>query len=155
MAAKRNISVPIAVTYNVPLERIGDLLVSAFEGGSTHWYFIADTYYPAKVEFSVMGENSLCRHPADAVLNEGGYVLVRSVGESGEIGDEINGQTEWRLDLEACRRALQMMADGKWKGSDECNRPARFWEAFINESDDAETADVFLQLALFGEIAYG
>ena len=154
MAAKRN-TVPIAVTYNVPLERIGDLLVNAFEGNSAHWYFIADTYYPATVEFSVMGQNSLRRHPADAVLNEGGYLLVRSVGESGEIGEEINGQTEWRLDLEACRRALQMMADGKWKGSREYTRPARFWEAFINGSDDAETADVFLQLALFGEIVYG
>ena len=31
----------------------------------------------------------------------------------------------------------------------------RHWQDFINENDDADTADVFMQLCLFGEIVYG
>ena len=29
------------------------------------------------------------------------------------------------------------------------------WRNFINENDDAETADVWFQLAVFGEVVYG
>jgi len=31
----------------------------------------------------------------------------------------------------------------------------RHFSDFLNENDDAETADVFLQLCLFGDVAYG
>ena len=43
------------------------------------------------------------------------------------------------------------------KGKDENDKgiPIRHFTALIEEDDDCETADVFIQAAVFGEIVYG
>lgn len=153
MTTKTEQTVPIVATYNVPLSNLGDFLVTALEGGSNYWYFIDETHHADNPTFTVLREwddEKSRKHVADAALNEGGYLLITSLE-----GDEINGSKQWRLDLEACKRGLQLMANANWRGVESCQRPLRFWGDFISENYDAETADIFLQLALFGEIIYG
>jgi hypothetical protein len=140
-------SVEITPTYSVPLQRISDLLVGAFEGGSNYWYNITGADYPDTLTFRT---SETFKYPADAALNPGGWLTIETLEN-----DEIDGATQWKLDLDACKRALLMMASGKWKGSESCQKPLRFWADFMSENDDAETADVFLQLACFGEIVFG
>lgn len=50
-------------------------------------------------------------------------------------------------DLEAAFKMLQTFGEGKSRGY--C------WRDFINENEDANTADVWFQLTVFGEVVYG
>lgn len=59
-----------------------------------------------------------------------------------DIGDD-EGET-YKLDEEAVLRGLAVMAQ----------KYPRHFSDFRNENDDALTADVFLQCALFGEVKY-
>ena len=61
---------------------------------------------------------------------------------------DIDYQNEppWkRLDLNAIKKGLQIMAE----------KYPRHMGDFLNENDDADTGDVFLQCCLFGEAIYG
>lgn len=136
-AAVQNISV--SVIQNVPFQRIGDLIVSAFEGGSNYWMEISKTKKPQSFSFlydaDLGGEEPKIYWPVDYPLN-GGSVTISDA--EGEMPDSV-------LDLESIKRGLQAMAT-------EC---PRHWQTFLAENDDAETADVFLQCCLYGEIIYG
>lgn len=61
------------------------------------------------------------------------------------IGKADDGGGMVILDLDAVRRGLQVMAT-------EC---PRHFANLVNEDDDAETADVFVQCCVFGEVIYG
>lgn len=112
-------------------QRIKDLLTNAFEGGSNYWYRIKrceprDNKTTADYEFWQL----------DIPL-DGGAVFIEVPGE----GDN----KEYRLDRAAIERAIALM-------------PAQYphhWADFLTENEDATTGDVFLQLALFGEVIYG
>ena len=130
----------VKTTVEVPLQRVADLLVSAFEGGSGYWAVEAkalglaankavrlsfgtgedgDNYYPRIIRYPLSG----------------GVTMVRDSDES-----------KWhRLDMAAIERGLYLMAQ---------KYPKHFAD-FVAENDDAGTADVFLQLALLGEVVYG
>jgi len=58
---------------------------------------------------------------------------------------EDDDGAEYRLDLEAIRKGLRVMAD---------KFPKHFGDV-LDENDDAETGDVFLQCCLFGDVIYG
>lgn len=134
----------ITVTQHVPLKRVSDLLCSAIEGGSNYWYTIEKFNKPPKLVFRTDAK-TIFRH-LDYPLNEGGSLIIMSHGDGDHSdGDEVNGKTRWTLDLPACQRGLQLMAE---------KYPSHFGD-FIAENDDAITADVFLQCCLFGEIIYG
>lgn len=131
----------IKTTVTISRTRISDLLCNALEGGSNYWYEIKEYGAPPRLDF-MTSPGTVYRH-LDYPLNEGGYLLFEATGDDGP--DEINGTTQFRLDLDAIRRGLELMSE----------KQQPHFADFLAEEDDATTGDVFLQLCLFGELVYG
>jgi len=121
----------VDITISIFEERIQDLLCDALEGGSNYWYIILSRNYPE----GQTKETMPLEFPKLELIFKGGSLT---------IGD-IEGQMPSRIiDLEACKQALQRMSrDFK----DE-------FAAFITGDDDANTGDVFLQLAVYDEVVF-
>ena len=122
---------------NVDPKRIADLLVCAFEGGSNYWYMIVDYIEPPGEVFKSTGDQ-VFKH-CDYPLSEGGGVVIK------DIEDDDEDAKTYTLNIETIKRGLAIMS---------AKYPNHFAD-FMNENDDAETGDVFLQCCLFGEIVYG
>lgn len=128
----------VQVTQKVSSKRVADILVGAFEGGSTYWIEEVlpgpevsgfgskkagdDDYYPRTIRYPLSG----------------GYIEVR-------VSEDPDPTKKYRLDQTALKRGLETMA-AKYQ---------KHWANLVGDNDDAETADVFLQCCLFGEIVYG
>ena len=130
--------VKVMLPVEVDLHRIGDLLVTAFEGGANYWYLI-DEFHPPTEKYRWDEEGQAYRH-VDHPLSPDGWLVITT-----KDGDSINGSTRWRLDREALVKGLGTMA----------RRYPRHFADWMGEQDDAETGDVFLQCCLFGEVIYG
>lgn len=125
----------IANTFNIPASRVQDLIITAFEGGSNYWLG------QGRVELV---------HPAYSDLPNDNVVWYgnskRNVfAEPFIITIDVPGDKEYRLVNDSVRRAFRLMAR---------NYPRHFAD-FLEENEDAITADIFLQLCLFGEVIYG
>lgn len=118
----------VAVKKELSAKRVSGLLCTAFEGGSNYWYLIEDFENPDNVPVEF-------RHVELPFV--GGAVLV-------SVPDDGDGKV-YRLDRAAVERGLAVMAE----------KYPRHLLDFIEENDDADTGDVFLQCALFGEVIYG
>lgn len=116
---------------NTPLpidpQRVSDLLCAAFEGGSNHW-----------LQSAVLTKGTAPSQPwyGDAeVFAEGWEAKLTS--HEGE---------DFVLDAEAVNKGLNLMAE---------QFPSTHFADFMEENEDAETGDVFLQLAVMEEVTYG
>lgn len=126
---------PLQITTLVPVKmrRVYSLLVGAFEGGSGYWMEdwgiskLPEGYAKSDIEFA----------HAEVPLLPGGALWIEA-----EVLDVPERLT---LDIKACNRGLLLMA----------TLYPRHWNDFITEGDDADTADVFLQLATMGDVVYG
>lgn len=125
----------LLVAHPITKQRISDLLCSAFEGGSNYWYIITANIKPAKLTFRTDPDH-IYPH-LDYPLNDDGALMI------GDLEDD--SRPPIRLDLDAIGKGLALMAR---------TQPRHFGD-FLAENDDASTADVFLQLCLFGEVIYG
>ena len=154
------IETTLQTTVRIPYQRISDLLVDAFEGGSNYWIHSIESRYPA----TVAGDRVLQREfiateverlGLDKDVSKWPHYVLPFVGDNGYVAvienrsEEGVENQERRLDLNAVKRGLSAMASG-YDGI-----PLRHFSAILNENDDAETADVFLQCCLFGKIVYG
>ncbi len=134
------------VTMKMPvnLDRVLCLLCSALEGGSNYWYMIERYDLPKNMPYKDFKEGGKYQypdnyaHPAQLIPTYPGCAVIFTVTE------EDDGK-EYRLDREALERGLRIMAE----------KYPRHWTNFVQENDDAETGDVYLQCCLFGEIVYG
>lgn len=131
----------VRVTSAISIARCGNLLCSAFEGGSNYWYMIESFHAPRRFDRHTMS-GKIFKH-IDYPTNPGGY-LVLSASCDGEAYLH-NGDSKWRLDIAALQRGLQVMHD---------KYPSHYAD-FLAENDDAITGDVFLQCCLFGETVFG
>jgi hypothetical protein len=112
-------------------QRIQDLLCCALEGGSNYWYLIQRYQYPEGQTRKSLGiEFEHLELPF-----KGGSIIFSTMDEP---------KKEYTLDLAACIRGLEIMAE---------KHPKHFAD-FIAEDEDADTGDVFLQFALFGDVIY-
>jgi hypothetical protein len=134
------------VTTDIPTSRVRDLLVSAFEGGSNYWIKVIDWKLAEGLKYEDFKEGGKFAlddyYPAYFLIpfNDGCYLEI-------EIQDDDDGDFGIKiLDSAAMQRGLELMATEPYKSH---------WQNFINENDDAETADVWLQLSLFGELIFG
>lgn len=118
--------------------RVGDLLSSAFEGGSNYWYLIESFVKPPEVKLHT-GLGEVFRH-IDYALSIGGAVVVSDRKAANE--DKV---TITRLDWPKLREGLGVMA----------KKYPRHFANWLSENDDAETGDVFLQCCVLGDIVYG
>jgi uncharacterized protein with LGFP repeats len=110
----------------------GDLLCSAFEGGSNYWYRIEGYEYPkgkTRQNFE---------YPHIEVPLAGGVVKVKDMtdGEKGKV---------YRLTKTALWRGWETMRD----------KYVHHYADAVSDGGDAITGDVYLQCCLFGEVIYG
>lgn len=120
------------VTIEMEEQRLSDLLCNALEGGSNYWYWIDEKRQ----------SNPESEFLSDIPMN-GGWLRFTANGD--EQNETINGHTAWELDRAGMIRGAQTMAE----------KYPRHWANVVNENDDGETGDVFLQCCLFGEVIYG
>ena len=132
-------SISVEVKQKVSIERISDLLCSAFEGGSNYWYQIDEFVKPKNFNNSEEGDEKF-RH-LSYPINEGGSLVIST--DEGELNEE--GSDKHTLNLKSIEKGLQVMAR---------KYPSHFND-FMQENDDACTGDVFLQCCLFGEVIFG
>ena len=116
-------------------DRMCTLLCSALEGGSNYWYKITKFVEPPKLEYRT-DESQVFRH-LDYPMNEGGAIFIKDL-----FGDYPQPYT---LDRKRMVKGLQVMAD----------KFPRHFRNFMEENDDAETGDVFLQCCIFGDVVFG
>jgi len=125
--------VQVKTTVQIPVEKIQDLITTAIEGGCHYW---------AQFEFPENWKEKYKDYSHIPFMD--GEIKVYDV-ETGELLGYLNRAT--------MQVGLQLMADQKdMKGK---VIPARHFKALATDSEDAETADVFLQLSVLGEIVYG
>lgn len=119
--------------------RVAYLLCAAFEGGSGYWAALNkdDSVKPSR-EFNPWDGQSLdyCPWYISWPFSKGGSVAIVDVEDSEEV---------FQLDREKLVQGLTTMA----------TKYPHHFRNFIDENEDAETGDVFLQCCFFGEIVYG
>ena len=131
------------LSFDIKKSRIADLLCCAFEGGSNYWYTIDfdKSTRPSKICFDAFEEGDLLNKEVFRHLHwpisEGGRLCI--------LDREGEDKNEYFLDLPAIDKGLEILAT---------KYPKHFAD-FMNENDDADTGDVFLQCCLFGEAIYG
>lgn len=122
----------ITTQINLPEERIKDLLCCALEGGSNYWYNIKKYINPNKVKVEF-------KH-IDLPFIDGCGLVIEDIEEGGDEGIHFN-----ILNKESMQKGLQIMAD---------KYPEHF-KNIIEDNEDAETGDVFLQCSVLGDIVFG
>jgi hypothetical protein len=145
---------PIFHTVDAPITisegRMRDLLCTAIEGGmSEQWacnmhHELADGLVIG--DFTKGGKEALKVEeyfPSHQLIPfvEGCTLLIEDTEEEDEAGKPV----VYRLDRAAMQRGLDLMAT---------QMPTHFSD-FIDENDDAITADVWFQLSCMGEVVYG
>lgn len=125
------------VLSTVTPQRVADLIINAIESGIRYWCDDVKVFKP-----------------------DGGRVTYADIACGDDQPDftghrlvfvETDTHEEHTLDLtndsKQVESALGLMLSGKY--------PMRHITNILHENDDAETADVFVQLCLFGDIVYG
>lgn len=131
------------INLDIPQNKIQSLLCSALEGGSNYWYVIERFDFApelSETDFAPGGtyyDDDFQSSAYTVPFVEGCAMVITSTEE-----DE---REEYRLDRESIKKGLELMAN---------TQPIHFGD-FLAENDDADTADVFLQLCLFGDVIYG
>lgn len=125
--------IEVKATVRIPNEKIKNLIITAVEGGSNFW---ARFKFPDEWKDKYKSCAEIPFH--------GGDIEVFDV-ETGELLGVLNKAT--------IQTGLQLMADRKDMTGKQV--PARHFKNLATDNEDAETADVFLQLAVMGEIVYG
>lgn len=93
-------------------------------------------------ESNLVGEYDDCLEEKWAsVLLGGGTLVVHDLYEE----EDGEGEVKYPLDMKAVRKGLRLMRD----------LYPRHWADLVEEEDDLITGDVWLQLAVFGELIYG
>lgn len=118
-------------------EMIENILCSAFEGGSTYW------------------ANNVSCHNKEDRKKVGGYkseYLTKTKLKDAKLIMHITGWTEDDSEVAFSKKsiidALQMMDDPK-------NGCTKALKRILNDSWDADDADIVLQMACFKEVVYG
>lgn len=123
------------VSTQIDPKRVQDMICGAFEGGSNYWIG------RGRVELLRPAYDDL---PPDRVVWYGNS--KRNVfAEDFNVSIAVPEDDTYYLNPGAIRSGLQIMA----------TKYPRHYADMISENDDADTADVFLQCCLFGEIVYG
>lgn len=125
-----------------PLDKkqTADLLATALEGGSNYWYVVIDTIRPPALEW---------RHPDFTDLPEGHRIYDWAFNPGGGV---LIGDRE--LEVTSGENTLLnwgVMTDGMyWVMS----KQPEVWSRIESGDYDADDADVWLQLSLYGEVVF-
>ena len=123
-----------SLSIDITPQQVCDQIVTAFEGGSNYWLGNADLA-PESPRPVRMGKPW---YATAALYEMVGWKIICTT-------DDEDGNQPYTLNRAAVTKTLAMLV---------ANHQQMLHE-IMSETGDAETADVFLQLALFGEIVYG
>lgn len=153
----------VTVEIVVPHKRLSDLLIGAIEGGSREWYWLDGYVEPKSMPIWVAREKLWKIRHAWYPLAEGGALYITDSMAQTEftegpmfysrrdpafkdwVQNEVQPTVRKRVDLPAIVKGVQVMARAY----------PRHFRDFMEENDDASTADVFLQCVVFGKVIYG
>jgi hypothetical protein len=123
----------VITTIKIDNQKIKDLIITAIEVGSNYW--------------------ACFKLPEGWKEKYGSIEEIPFKGGDIEVYDCKTVELLGVLNLATVQTGLQLMADRK----DVTGKtvPARHFKNFGTDNEDVETADVFLQLAVLGEIVYG
>lgn len=146
-------TIDVVTKVSLPEQRIRDLLTAGMEGGINYWCLIWDYKFSPNhklADFQEKGRMQIpdnYHHPAQLIpfVPECAVIMVDANEVPFHAKKLPKHVVPWRLDREALLRGLQTMSE----------KFLTHWTRFINETEDAETGDVFIQLCLFGDIIYG
>ena len=125
--------IEVKATVRIPNEKIQDLIITALEGACCYW---------ASFKF-----------PPDWKQKYGSYEKIPFKDGNIQVFDVETDELLGYLNRTSVKIGLQLMADRKdLKGK---VVPARHFKNLAQDNDDEETADVFLQLCVMGEIVFG
>lgn len=140
------------VSIEIPDEKIMSLLCNAFEGGSNYWYSQAEPVFAKGVARKDVGEGGrLQPRNEDGTENYYHWCELLPFIPGCAVKFKVNmeeGKSKMKtvlLDRAAIDRGLQLMA----------SKHPRHFGNFMDENDDADTGDVFLQLCVLGEVIFG
>ena len=137
----------IKTEVEITPRRIADLMVTAIEGGIGYWcksVKLLDKPRFGKLKQPWYDDESLYDHDPRSM---GAALIKIEVTELDPSSDKCPSG-KWEIELVNMEQAFILMQEfGNPKGY--C------WRDFINENEDAITADVWFQLAVFGEVVYG
>ena len=129
------------IVKEVDSEMFENIIVTALEGGSNYWYLINTDEFKKELPSS---DEPLSIRIAGALYNDTPFKLNVYDIESGDE-DYEDKELLGVVTYESCKKAFDIMAkDYSYRLSN-----------FINESYDADDADVFFQLATMGEVTFG
>lgn len=132
MANTKEDTLSVTVKHEIPRERVEDLLCSALEGGIGYWAMIIDKKRVPEATYT-----------SELPMRGGSFSLGDVDGAEFDPVDFPGVQP--LVDRAACERGFQVMAD----------KYPHHMARFLDETDDAETGDVFVQCCVFGEIVFG
>ena len=141
-------TIPVTVTREISYRDIYSLIITGCEGGDTAvWATLGETVVPDEPDNSWLGtpeSNDFDLNP-DGSLTYPHYSAPLSGGYTEFIHTYNGDDTVHRMDLEAIKRGLQIMAD----------KYPHIMRDFLNDNSDAVTGDVFIQCCCLGKAVYG
>ena len=126
---------PIIITHQISDRRIADLLCGAFEGGSNYWIQSVKAVEP--VQDGKPWDDEYTPSYIRAPFSTGGHLEVY-------VNEDDFSVPIRSLNRAALAKGLTLMAE----------HSARHFNDFLNDADDADAADVFLQYCLFGDVIF-
>lgn len=125
--------IEVVAKVRIPNQKIQDMIICAIEGGSNYWGQFA--------------------FPQNYKDKYGSYEQIPFKGGNIEVMDIETGELLGILNRATVQTGLQLMASCKdVKGKHVLNR---HFKNLAMDNEDAETADVFMQLCVMGEIVFG
>lgn len=116
-------------------QTIEDLLITALEGGSNYWYYLPDLSMTKK--YKEEGQAQALSERIFKAVMKGEVVPVHDAEDEEELLGYISKKN--------IKRAEKLMKE---------NSPDHYKNA-LSEDWDAETADVWFQYVVLGEITFG
>lgn len=121
-----NNAIQIKMTIEIDRQRIVDTLINALEGGADYWI----------KSYSIGSGEDDIEKELQGVLNGERTMTIQ---------EDDRNQDSYIVTVKDIEKGLQLLAEKyPWH-----------LKNLIDENDDAETADVILQMATFQEIVYG
>lgn len=121
----------VTVPRPITVQRIKDLLTSAFEGGSNYWIRHAERHGAPRSMAQFLSDVPFVDKEAHLIIHE-------------DV-DDREPTIPHRLDSNVLKKGMETFA----------TMCPKHFQDFLEENDDACTADCFLQCCLFKEVKYG
>ena len=125
--------IEVKAVVRIPNQKIQDLIITAVEGACRYW--------------------ACFKFPENWKEKYQSYEQIPLKDGNIEVFDVETDELLGYLNSASIKVGLQLMADCKdLKGK---QVPSRHFKNLATDNEDAETADVFMQLAVMGEIVFG